>query len=102
MTTESSTFITITSAIQRELKTESARGERHCIHILLGELLNLLGLTQQALLAFLQISKADLKILTTQFFEMTLGMAEADYPTGDDVTAMKSVQMAIQIAKVGG
>lgn len=86
-----------------ELKTDSALEERHSINILLGKSLNALGLTQQALLAFLEISKSGLENIDPQIFiEMTLGVAEADYLEGNHTTALESVHMAIQTAQAGG
>lgn len=86
-----------------ELKTDSAREERHSIYILLGRSLNALGLTQQALLAFLEISKSGLENIDPQIFiEMTLGVAESDYLEGNYASALESVQMAIKTAEVGG
>lgn len=86
-----------------EFKTDSAREERHSINILLGKSLNALGLTQQALLAFLEISKSGLENIDPQIFiEMTLGVAESDYLEGNYATALESVQMAIKTAEVDG
>lgn len=86
-----------------ELKTDSALEERHSINILLGKSLNALGLTQQALLAFLEISKSGLENIDPQIFiEMTLGVAEADYLEGNHLTALESVHMAIRTAQAGG
>lgn len=86
-----------------EAKTDSAREERHSINIILGKSLNSLGLTQQALLAFLEISQSGLEHIDPQtFIEMTLGIAESDYLAGNYVTAMNSVQMAARTAKAGG
>lgn len=85
------------------LKSDSAWEERHSISIMLGKSLNALGLTQQALQAFLEISTSGSENIDSKtFIEMTLGVAESGYLEGNHASALDAVHMAIGAAKSGG